>query len=162
LPLFIPISTASVALGNNESTEKDHQTDPLINREYPVKESNSQEPSVEESPIEVSPTTAEAHSAYEPIPPQRDEGGKRAVGAEPVLRGRATNHQKLILKSRSKKDRKRFTGSLRQKRGESVKLAPTYKILPKREDAEESVTFKTRNPKARAKIKKVMERWEPK
>ncbi len=88
-----------------------------------------------------------------PAPPLRDR---------PAFRGKTRAKQKLTLRSRTKNERKRLTGSLKRNRGEAVRLAPTYKILPKREEVEEMTEFKTKNPRARAKIKKVMERWEPK
>jgi hypothetical protein len=86
----------------------------------------------------------------------------QAIAAQEPSRVKIAKRQKLILRSRSKKERKRFTGTLKRNRDEAVKLTPTYKILSKQKGREKSMTFKTKNPRARAKIKKVMERWEPK
>lgn len=112
------------------------------------------------------PVEAEKPLTEEPLPP-REERAPRPAPEHPRSRASPlprydTDSPKLILRSRAKSERKRFSGFIRPKCAESVKLAPTYKILPKREETEETVTFKTKNPRARARIKKVMERWEPK
>lgn len=107
------------------------------------------------------PEEAEKPLTEEP-PPPREERAPRPAPEHLRSRGTTQTQPKLILRSRAKSERKRFSGFIRPKRAESVKLAPTYKILPKREETEETVTFKTKNSRARARIKKVMERWEPK
>lgn len=93
---------------------------------------------------------------------QPENVGTKTIAAHAPIRGNAAKQQKLTLKRRSEKERKRFTGTLKRNRSEAVKLAPTYKILPKREDPDESMAFKTKNPRAIARIKKVMEQWEHK
>ena len=93
---------------------------------------------------------------------QPENIGTKPIAAHAPIRGNAAKQQKLTLKRRSEKERKRFTGTLKRNRSEAVKLAPTYKILPKREDPDESMAFKTKNPRAIARIKRVMEQWERK
>lgn len=116
----------------------------------------------EEPPIDNAPAENRLNTGFRPEESSpREELGTQQRTTYAPSRGKTAN-QKLILRSRTKKERKRFTGSIKRNRGEAVKLTPTYKILPKREGREESITFKTKNPRARAKIKKVMERWEHK
>ena len=147
------------------SVDENPQEDP-INKKVAFLETSKREP-VKKDPIigedQNKGNTVEV-LAVEKVP-LKEPSSRKELKTETkvkhnIPRGKAK--QKVILRSRTKTERKRFTGSLKRNRGEGVKLAPTYKILPKREYREESITFKTKNPRARAKIKKVMERWEPK
>ena len=187
MPVIVPIITLTDRSQPNESSGKSPQNEAdfvgeAFAENFSAAEAPEEESAVmenhagdgtdgiipaEEAPVEEDLPKADAEtkalSAESCIDePQRlVDSGTRSRVEFVTPRGKNVNH-KLILRSRTKKERKRFTGSIKRNRSEAVKLAPTYKILPKREDREESITFKTKNPRARAKIKRVMERWEPK
>lgn len=141
-------------------------SDPPVPVEVPIVEVPRMEDLPESSnsreALEERSSAKETSLVKEPIAPLSKDVGTKSVSAAAPFGGNAAKQKKLILKSRSKKERKRFSGTLKRNYGEAVKLAPTYKILPKREDHDEPVTFKTKNPRAIARIKKVMEQWERK
>ncbi len=64
-----------------------------------------------------------------------------------------------MLRSRSKEDKVRYRRISRIARKETVKLSPTYKILSKSGRKERYVPQKTKNDRAKARIKRMVDQW---
>ncbi len=72
---------------------------------------------------------------------------------------RPASEPKILLRSRSKEDKARYRRISRAARKGTVKLAPTYKVLSKSDRDEQYVPQKTKNDRAKARIKRMVDQW---
>lgn len=136
-------------------------------REAPIPVEDEVTEEVPEKPIPEAPNLTEEEVPEEvpeefipesPVPTEEKVAvtASKKLDAPKQVRHR-TVPKKVILRNRTQKERTSYT--LKDAPATTARLAPTYKVLSKREKEVQPNTFKTKNPRARARIKRMVDRW---